>query len=201
MGTGGPFPGAKSGRGVTLTIHPYLVRREEWVEAITPLPPSASMACSGTALLFFTILTIPLFFSCFSRLPLVLSTHATAAEASLGSPGAYSLIRFTYEGHTMTVSPSAGISSVLAARGAEARWNVRTTVRVEWGRNASLPHRWFSLLSHAVSPALCSNFETRYFVSHWTYRVRLFIHTSFWIITPIIKIILIIIYKQDTCVC
>jgi hypothetical protein len=27
MGTGGPFPGAKSGRGVTLTTHPYLVPR------------------------------------------------------------------------------------------------------------------------------------------------------------------------------
>jgi hypothetical protein len=27
MGTGGPFPGAKRGRGVTLTTHPHLVPR------------------------------------------------------------------------------------------------------------------------------------------------------------------------------
>jgi hypothetical protein len=27
MGTGGTFPGAKRGRGVTLTIHPHLVPR------------------------------------------------------------------------------------------------------------------------------------------------------------------------------
>jgi hypothetical protein len=37
MGTGGPFPGIKHGRGVTLT------------RSYTPLPPSAAMACSGTA--------------------------------------------------------------------------------------------------------------------------------------------------------
>jgi hypothetical protein len=39
-------PGVKRGRGVMLTTHPYLVG------AIPPLPPSASMACRGTALLF-----------------------------------------------------------------------------------------------------------------------------------------------------
>jgi len=27
MGTGGPFPGVKRGRGVTLTSHPHLVPR------------------------------------------------------------------------------------------------------------------------------------------------------------------------------
>jgi hypothetical protein len=30
MGTGGPFPGAKRGWGVTLTTHPYLVPRSPW---------------------------------------------------------------------------------------------------------------------------------------------------------------------------
>jgi hypothetical protein len=34
-------PGVKRGRGVMLTTHPHLV---------SPLPPSASMVCSGTAL-------------------------------------------------------------------------------------------------------------------------------------------------------
>jgi hypothetical protein len=41
--------GLKRGRGVTLTIHPHLVRGREGVGA-TPLPPSASVTCSGTAL-------------------------------------------------------------------------------------------------------------------------------------------------------
>jgi hypothetical protein len=48
MGTGGPFPGAKCGRGMTLTTNPILCRGQEWVGAIPPLPSSATMACSGT---------------------------------------------------------------------------------------------------------------------------------------------------------
>jgi hypothetical protein len=55
MGTGGPSPGVKRGRGVMLTTHPIYCRGREWVGAIPPLLPSASIACSGTALL--TILT------------------------------------------------------------------------------------------------------------------------------------------------
>jgi len=51
MGTGGPFPGAKRGRGVTLTTHPHLVPRSRMSRSYTSLPPSATMACSGTALL------------------------------------------------------------------------------------------------------------------------------------------------------
>jgi hypothetical protein len=46
MGTGGPFPGAKRGRGVTLTTHTCIeCRGQEWVGAIPPLPPSAFVAC------------------------------------------------------------------------------------------------------------------------------------------------------------
>jgi hypothetical protein len=48
MGTGGPFSGAKCGRGVTLTTNPILCRSQEWVGAIPPLPSSTTMACSGT---------------------------------------------------------------------------------------------------------------------------------------------------------
>jgi hypothetical protein len=51
MGTRGPFPGAKARPGVTLTTHPHLCRGQERV--ISPLSPSATMTCSGTALLFF----------------------------------------------------------------------------------------------------------------------------------------------------
>jgi hypothetical protein len=50
MDTGGPF--TKRGRGVTLTTHPIYCRGQEWVGAIHPLPPSAFVSCSGTALLF-----------------------------------------------------------------------------------------------------------------------------------------------------
>jgi hypothetical protein len=37
----------EGGRSVTLTIHRHLGR--EWIQAIPPLPPSASVACAGTA--------------------------------------------------------------------------------------------------------------------------------------------------------
>jgi hypothetical protein len=45
--------GVKRGRGVTLTTHPIYCRGREWVGAILPLPASAAMVCSGTALLYF----------------------------------------------------------------------------------------------------------------------------------------------------
>jgi hypothetical protein len=45
-------PGVKSGRGVTLTTHPHQVPRSRMSRSYTSSPPSASMACSGTALLF-----------------------------------------------------------------------------------------------------------------------------------------------------
>jgi hypothetical protein len=50
MGTGGPFPGAKRGRGVTLTTHPHLLPRSRMSRSYTSSPSSATMACSGTAL-------------------------------------------------------------------------------------------------------------------------------------------------------
>jgi hypothetical protein len=43
-------PGPKCGRGVTLTTHPIYSRGRERVGDIPPLPPSAFVACSGTAL-------------------------------------------------------------------------------------------------------------------------------------------------------
>jgi hypothetical protein len=45
MGTGGPFPGAKRGRGVTLTTHPYLVPRSRMSRSYTSSPPSATTDC------------------------------------------------------------------------------------------------------------------------------------------------------------
>jgi hypothetical protein len=56
MGTWGPFPVAKRGRGVTLTTHPHVVPRLRMSRSYTSSPPSATMACSGTALLCFAIL-------------------------------------------------------------------------------------------------------------------------------------------------
>jgi hypothetical protein len=39
MGTGGPFPGAKRGRGVTVTTHPHLVPRSRISWSYTSSPP------------------------------------------------------------------------------------------------------------------------------------------------------------------
>jgi hypothetical protein len=50
MGTRGPFPGAKGGRGVTLSIDPHLVPRLKISRSYTSSPPSAFVACSGTDL-------------------------------------------------------------------------------------------------------------------------------------------------------
>jgi hypothetical protein len=41
MGTGGPFPGAKRGRGVTLTTHPHIVPRSGMSRSYTSSPPQA----------------------------------------------------------------------------------------------------------------------------------------------------------------
>jgi hypothetical protein len=44
--------GVKRGQAMTLTTHPYLVLRSRTNRSYTPLPSSASMACSWTALLY-----------------------------------------------------------------------------------------------------------------------------------------------------
>jgi hypothetical protein len=54
-GTGVLSLGVKRGRGVNLAIHPHLVPRSWMSRSYTSSPPSASMACSGTALLFIYI--------------------------------------------------------------------------------------------------------------------------------------------------
>jgi hypothetical protein len=41
MGTGGPFPGAKRGRGVTLTTHTHLVPKSRMSRSYTSSPPKA----------------------------------------------------------------------------------------------------------------------------------------------------------------
>jgi hypothetical protein len=41
MGTGGPFPGAKRGRGVTLTTHTHLVPKSRMSRRYTSSPPKA----------------------------------------------------------------------------------------------------------------------------------------------------------------
>jgi hypothetical protein len=49
MSTGGPFPGAKRGRGLSLTTHTHVVPRSRMSRSYTSSPPSASMACNDTA--------------------------------------------------------------------------------------------------------------------------------------------------------
>jgi hypothetical protein len=58
MGAVGPFPGAKRGRGVTLTAHPHLVPRSRMSRSYISSPPSATMTCIGTSLLCFLLLLI-----------------------------------------------------------------------------------------------------------------------------------------------
>jgi hypothetical protein len=41
MGTGGPFPGVKRGRGVMLTTHPHLVPRSWMSRSYTSSPPKS----------------------------------------------------------------------------------------------------------------------------------------------------------------
>jgi hypothetical protein len=57
MGTGGHFPWAKRGRGVTLTTHPHLMPRSRMSRSYISSPPSATIACSGTALLCILLIT------------------------------------------------------------------------------------------------------------------------------------------------
>jgi hypothetical protein len=58
MGTGVLSPGVKRDRSVTLTTHPLLVPRSWMSRSYTSSPPSASMACSGTALLLLLLLLL-----------------------------------------------------------------------------------------------------------------------------------------------
>jgi hypothetical protein len=52
-------PGVKRGRGVTLTTHPYLVPVTWMSRSYTFSPQGASVACSGTALDFFSFPKAP----------------------------------------------------------------------------------------------------------------------------------------------
>jgi hypothetical protein len=52
MGTEGPFPGAKARPGRDADRSPHLVPMSGMSRSYTPLLPSASVACSGTALAF-----------------------------------------------------------------------------------------------------------------------------------------------------
>jgi hypothetical protein len=53
----GSFARGKARPGVTLTTHPHLVPRSRMDRSYTSSPPSASMTCSGTALLCFVMCT------------------------------------------------------------------------------------------------------------------------------------------------
>jgi hypothetical protein len=52
MGTGGPFPGAKSRPGHDADHSPHLVPRSRMSRSYTSSPPNVFVACSGTALAF-----------------------------------------------------------------------------------------------------------------------------------------------------
>jgi hypothetical protein len=52
MGTGGPFPGGKARPGRDADHSPHLVPMSRMSRSYTSSPSSATMVCSGTALLF-----------------------------------------------------------------------------------------------------------------------------------------------------
>jgi hypothetical protein len=54
MGTGGPFPGLKRSRGVTLTAHPHIMPRSRMSSSFSLLSFVASIACSVQ--LYFTFI-------------------------------------------------------------------------------------------------------------------------------------------------
>jgi hypothetical protein len=59
MGTGGPFPGCKARPGRDADHSPHLVPRSWMSRSYTSSPPSAPMACSGTALLCIMLENMP----------------------------------------------------------------------------------------------------------------------------------------------
>jgi hypothetical protein len=58
MGTGESFLRLKRGQGVTLTTHPQLVPRPRISRSYTSSPPSAFIACSGTALVLAVVIKL-----------------------------------------------------------------------------------------------------------------------------------------------
>jgi hypothetical protein len=76
MGTGGPFPGGKSAAVAwRWPLTPIYCRGWEWVGAIPPLPPSASMACRGTALPFYFHLSFLCISFAFKKRTALLNFH------------------------------------------------------------------------------------------------------------------------------
>jgi hypothetical protein len=57
MGTGGPFSGAKRGRGVTLTTHPHLVPRSRMSGSYTSYPPKPHHGVSRDCFAFCSVPT------------------------------------------------------------------------------------------------------------------------------------------------
>jgi hypothetical protein len=55
MGTGGPFPGAKRGRGVTLTTHPRLVPKSRMSRSYTSSPPKRHHGVQRDCFAFFLV--------------------------------------------------------------------------------------------------------------------------------------------------
>jgi hypothetical protein len=62
MDTGGPFPGVKRGRCVTLTTHPYLVPRPWMSRSYSSSPPSLPYMRFGFCFLFYVDRKIRVFY-------------------------------------------------------------------------------------------------------------------------------------------
>jgi hypothetical protein len=75
MGTGGPFPGAKTRPRRDADHSPHLVPSSRMSRSYTSSPPSAFVACSGTAFAF-SVLT------CTIRPPVVRGSHGKAGTTN-----------------------------------------------------------------------------------------------------------------------
>jgi hypothetical protein len=93
MGTGGPFPGVKRGRGATLTTHPHVVLRLRMSRsyASSPPPPSPCMAVAG--------------YSMYERADTVYSTWILPQDTLLSRAVLFPTVRLRkyFESHTPAV--------------------------------------------------------------------------------------------------
>jgi hypothetical protein len=64
MGTGGPFPGGKARPRRDADHSPHLVPRSRMSRRYIPLPPSAFVACCGSALVFFNYFSVRVVGTC-----------------------------------------------------------------------------------------------------------------------------------------
>jgi hypothetical protein len=95
VGTGGPFPGVKRGRGAMLTTHLHVVPRSRIIRTYTPVSLGACMAVSGQIFFFldFPIILDGQFFSlCIKAFEAVPMCAYELSPAVLGDDSGHNVI-------------------------------------------------------------------------------------------------------------